>query len=127
MEVPVKKNVGPGQVEPAAEKEAYTPAVDILETPKNVVLFADLPGVPKEALSVTLDQGTLTIRGKGKVELPPNAELRYREVEFGDFSRSFRLGPEVSGEGMEAVFEDGVLRVVFPKSDWASTKKIEVK
>lgn len=127
MEVPVKKAADRAQVEPASEKESYLPGVDIFETEKNVVLLADLPGVKKEALSVTLDQGVLKIQGKTRVGLPENAEPRYREVEFGDFSRSFRLGPEVSGANMEALFEDGVLRLVFPKSDWASTKKIDVK
>jgi len=127
MEAPLKKNVDRGQVEPAAEKDSYLPAVDILETEKNVVLLADLPGVPKEGIAVTLDQGVLVIRGKPKAGIPENSDLKYKEVEFGDFTRSFRLGPEVTGNGMEAVFEDGVLRLVFPKSDWASTKKIEVK
>jgi len=127
MEVPVKKTAERGQIEPASERETQLPGVDILETENDVVLLADLPGVRKENLAVTLDQGVLSIRGKTNVDLPDRAELRYREVEFGEYFRSFRLGPEVSGAKMEASFEDGVLRIVFPKSDWASTKKIEVK
>jgi len=127
MEVPVKKSPDRGQIEPASERETQLPGVDILEAEDNVVLLADLPGVRKDDLEVTLDQGVLSIRGKTKVDLPDRAEPRYREVEFGEFARSFRLGPEVSGAKMEASFEDGVLRIVFPKSDWASTKRIEVK
>lgn len=126
MEVRIKKS-DRGQVEPTSDKNADMPSVDILETENGVVLIADLPGVKKEGLGVMLDQGVLTIQGRASVELPERADLRYREVEFGDFSRSFRLGPEVSGANMDASFEDGVLRITFAKSDWAMTKKIEVK
>ena len=126
MDMRVKKTER-NQVEPASERGAAMPSVDIMETGKGVVLVADLPGVKKDGLGVTLDQGVLTIRGKAKVDLPDKAELRYREFEFGEFARSFRLGPEVSGTNMDASFEDGVLRITFPKSDWATTKKIEVK
>jgi len=127
MEVPVKKTTERGKIETASEKPTFVPSVDIYETEKDVVLIADMPGVGKDSLNVMLDQGLLTIRGKVKLDLPEHSEVRYRELEFGDYERTFRLGPEVSSTSMDASFEDGVLRVVFPKSDWASTKRIEVK
>lgn len=127
MEVPVKKTTERGRVEAASDRPTFAPCVDVLETAKDVILVADMPGVSKDGLSVTLDQGLLTIRGKVNLGLPDNAELDYCELDFGDYERTFRLGPEVSSSNLDASFEDGVLRLVFPKSDWASTKKIEVK
>ncbi|MHC5039193.1 MAG: Hsp20/alpha crystallin family protein [Planctomycetota bacterium] len=127
MDVPVKKKSECAEVEHASDRPVYVPNVDIFDSEDGVVLVADLPGVPKEGVSLTLEQGVLTLSGKVKSDLPDGAEAVYREYEDGDFYRSFRLGQEIDGEKMEASVENGVLKLVIPRSDWAKTKKIEVK
>lgn len=127
MDVPVKRMSERGKVAPATEDFSCPPLTDIGETGEKVILKADLPGVSKDDLKVTVDKGLLTIEGRARLDLPDKAELRFKELDFGTFSRSFRLGSEVSSGKMEAKLEDGVLKVVFPKSDWAVAKKIEVK
>lgn len=126
MEVPVKKEEKT-EIEHASETPHYVPDVDIFESENGVVVLADVPGALKESVNITVDQGVLTLNARVKVELPENAELRYSEAGYGDFSRQFRLGADVDKDKMEASLIDGVLRISIPKSDWAKTRKIEVK
>jgi len=126
MEVPVKKEEK-NEIEYASETPHYIPEVDIFESENCVVVLADVPGALKESVNITVDQGVLTLNARVKVELPENAELRYSEAGYGDFSRQFRLGADVDRDKMEASLVDGVLRISIPKSDWAKTRKIEVK
>lgn len=127
MDVPVKKGTESGKLSKWSGETACEPLTDIVETGQQVILKADLPGVSKDDLKVTLDKGLLTIEGRSKVDLPDKADLLFQEIEFGRFYRGFRLGSDVSSGKLDASFEDGVLKVVLPKSDWAAVKKIEVK
>lgn len=127
MDVPVKKGIESGSLSRSSGETACEPLTDIVETGQQVLLKVDLPGVSKEDLKVTVDRGLLTIEGRSRVDLPDKADLIYQEIDFGRFYRSFRLGSEVSGGKLDASFEDGVLKVVLPKSEWAAVKKIEVK
>jgi HSP20 family molecular chaperone IbpA len=126
MEVPVKKQES-SEIEHASDRAQYVPEVDIYESENGVVVLADLPGAVKESVNITVDQGVLSIHARSGVELPPCSELRYAETGFGDFSRQFRLGADVDRDKMEASLVDGVLKLFIPKSDWAKTRKIEVK
>jgi len=92
-----------------------------------VVVLADVPGALKDSVNITVDQGVLTLSARVKIDLPEHAELRYAEAGLGDFSRQFRLGADVDRDKMEASLIDGVLRISIPKTDWAKTRKIEVK
>lgn len=127
MDVPVKKGTEGGKLSRWSGETTCEPLTDIVETGQQVILRADLPGVSKDDLKVTLDRGMLTIEGRSKVDLPDNADLLYQEIDFGRFLRTFRLGSEVSSGKVDASFEDGVLKVTLPKSEWAAVKKIEVK
>lgn len=125
MDVPVKREKG--DVSSWSDKYSCPPLTDINETGEKVVLKADLPGVSKDGLKVTVDRGLLTIEGRPKLDLPDRAEAVFREMDQGVFKRTFRLGSEVSGGKIDASLEDGVLTVVMPKSDWAVARKVEVK
>ena len=127
MDVPVKKKAEPSDVEHASDRPYFVPGVDIYESEEAVTVLASLPGVPKDSVVVTVDEGVLSLTGKVRSDLADDAEGRYCECEVGDFFRSFRLGPGVDGARMEASMSDGILTLVVPKSDWAKTKKIEVK
>lgn len=127
MDVPVKKKSERAEVEPAADRPYYVPNVDIFESDAGVVLLADMPGVSKESVHITVEEGVLTLQGRVDFDPAENSVLRHREFEFGDFRRSFRLSEEVDREKLEAELVDGVLRITLPKSDWGKTRKIEVK
>jgi len=126
MEVPVRMKEKT-EIEHASDKPQYVPDVDIYESEDGVVVLADIPGAVRESVNITVEQGILTISSRGGAELPESAELLYSETGFGDFSRQFRLGADVDRERMEATLVDGVLKISIPKSDWARTRKIEVK
>ena len=127
MELPIKKMADRGEIEPAEDKACYQPDVDIYRSEEGVVLLADLPGVDKESLDIHVEEGVLTLSGKVNSSAGDYGELKVGEFELGDFHRSFRLGPDVDQAKLEAKLEDGVLRLSIPKSDWAKTRKIEVK
>ena len=106
----------------------FAPRVDIEETPEEFVLRADLPGVPKEDVKLTLTGDTLTIRGERKLESRRKEGTLHRvERPEGSFERSFVLGTPVRSNQVKAVYRDGVLEVHVPKAEEARVREIEVE
>ncbi|MGZ3805671.1 MAG: Hsp20/alpha crystallin family protein, partial [Pseudobdellovibrionaceae bacterium] len=111
--------------QPALEGMAeFTPYVDIEENDEMYMISADLPGVKKDDVKIDLSGNTLKISGERSKELK---EEGYRERSYGRFSRSFSLPQSVDTKKVEAHFEDGVLRVILPKSEAASTQEIKIQ
>ncbi len=114
------------------ETEAMTvadwmPLVDIRENASAYVIQAEIPGVKKEAVKVTLEHGVLTIKGIRRQEAEETGEKYHRvERSYGTFVRSFSL-PDVVDAQVQAIFKDGILTLHLPKSDKAKPKAIEVK
>jgi HSP20 family protein len=104
----------------------FRPSVDILESPSDVVLVADVPGVDESHLDVTLDKNVLTIRGK--VETPAFEGYTPVRTEYGvgDFERVFTVSDDVNREGIEATVKDGVLQMRLPKTAQSARRKINV-
>jgi HSP20 family protein len=109
------------------EGEEWTPSVNFFEKDGNYHVTADLPGISKDDLSVTFEDGTITISGK-KVSSKEEEDANYymKETHYGSFSRSFRVPGEVHADKVEATYKDGVLTVILPKSEESKTTKIEV-
>jgi HSP20 family protein len=108
------------------QRPMFRPSVDILDTPKEVVLVADIPGVDEAHLDVTLDKNVLTIHGT--VEKPSfegSAPTR-AEYGIGDFERVFTLSDDVSRDGIDATVKDGVLQLRLPKTAQSMRRKINV-
>lgn len=104
------------------------PRVDITEGEKNYLIRADVPGLDKKEISVTVDNGVLTIEGEKKQERKTDEGCYYHfERSFGKFSRSFALSEDVDSEHIEAKMENGVLELSIPKTEKARPKAIEVK
>ena len=107
---------------------AWTPAVDIFETDKELVLKMELPGVKKDDVHVTIENNMLTVRGERKMEEKIERENYHRiERTYGEFVRSFTLPPFVDGTKINADFSEGLLKVTFAKIQAARPKEIEVK
>jgi HSP20 family protein len=109
----------------------WAPAIDITEGTDELTLRADLPGVKKEDLSLTFDDGMLTIRGEKreeKREKDEKKEYHVYERSYGAFARSFSLPTAVDDKRIKADFRDGVLTVHLPKSAEAKSngKPIEI-
>ena len=90
----------------------WRPAVDILEDAEGYRIRMDLPGVKKEDLQVTLQEGVRTVEGERKFEKESkDQQVHRRELWRGRFVRSFRMPQDVDEDGIEAHFQDGVLEI----------------
>ncbi len=107
---------------------AFGPAVDISETNKEFSVEVELPGLKKEDLDVTIDNGRLHIAGERQV-MDKEEKKNYVRTErsYGSFSRTIQLPPSIQEDGAEADYKDGVLTVRIPKSPEAQGKKIDIK
>lgn len=106
----------------------WMPAVDIREQSERFVIEADLPGVPPEAIEVTMDNGILSIKGERQAPADPQSEA-YRRIErvSGSFHRRFSLPESADGEGITAASKHGLLEIVIPKKQATGTRRISVQ
>lgn len=108
--------------------EGWVPNVDIYEDKDNITLKAELPGMKKEEIDVSLVGDTLVISGERKEEEESQSSESYRaERFFGRFQRSITLPHPVDSGKIQAAYKDGVLTVTLPKSEEAKRKQIEIK
>lgn len=106
----------------------WMPAVDIRETDDALHLSAELPGMTKENVDITLENNVLSIRGERKFEKNVDQGNFHRvERSYGTFFRSFTLPSNVRSEEVKAAFQDGVLEVEIPKAEEARPRKIAIK
>jgi HSP20 family protein len=105
----------------------WAPALDVREEADRFVIEAELPGMKKEDLDVSLHDGVLTISGERKVEQKsPDSESHRIERFYGKFQRSLTLPTCVATDKVKAEYKDGILKVTFPKTEQARPKKIDV-
>ena len=109
----------------AQEQNWFTPEVNIFETKDGYVLQADMPGVNKSGLEVTLEGNMLTIVGR-RNEPEFGASPVYRESREGDFRRVFELDPAIDSAKISARVEQGILTLHLPKADKVKPRKIQV-
>ena len=109
------------------ERPLYAPRVDIVETGDALEILADMPGVTKDSVEVTLEQRLLSIRGRADVSVPEGFAPLYLEYQPGDYERSFTLSDAVDPAGIEARVRGGVLHLRLPKAGSAKRQRIEVK
>lgn len=103
------------------------PALDIYEDKDNFVVKAELPGMKKENIDVSLHDGSLSISGERKSEKWEQAEVYHAELFFGRFQRTVALPSAVNASGITAQYKDGVLTVTLPKAEEAKPKQIDVQ
>jgi HSP20 family protein len=106
----------------------WTPACDIFETNKEIVLKFEIPQVRKEDVKVTMEGQILTLRGERKFEEEADCENYHRvERHYGEFMRSFTVPMSVDPTKITAEFKYGVLTVTLPKRKEAIAKPIDVR
>ena len=104
------------------------PAVDIVERDKAYEISAELPGLDEKDIEVTVQDGTVTIRGARQKETEEKKQDNYyHERSYGAFARTLMLPAGVDADRVKATFKKGVLEVHLPKAKEAKGKKIEVK
>jgi len=116
---PAQENNGQGR--------NWVPAVDIREEEDRFVLSADLPGVERKDVDVTLEDGVLTIHGERNVQSEEKREgFHRRERVHGTFLRQFTLPDTVKAEHISATVKDGVLEVIIPKQEKPEPRRITI-
>src|ERR671926_1631720 len=106
---------------------AWAPSVDIFENKDEIVLEAELPGMNREDFELTIENNVLTLRGERQFEKKDESDNYHRvERAYGSFTRSFTLPNTVTGEGANAEYKNGVLRVTLPKREETKARRIEI-
>lgn len=109
-------------------RDAWVPAVDVQETEKAFVFTAELPGLGKDDVEITLEENLLTLTGERELNEKEEGDTYHRiERAYGKFSRSFSLPSQVDSSQVEASFDNGLLTVSVPKSEEAQPRKIQIK
>jgi len=108
--------------------EVAAPALDVYQTPNEVMVKAALPGLKPEDVSIDITGETLTIKGDIKAEQEIKREdYLYQERRYGAFSRSVILPTGLRPDKAEATMEDGILTLTIPKAEEVKPKAIAVK
>ncbi len=114
--------------EPLPETVAFAPEVDMFDKKDEIVVKAELPGVSKKDISVSVSGDVLTIKGERRKEQETRDEDYYCcERAYGAFARSLRLPVEVEVDKIKASYEDGILEIRLPKAEAARQKQIRVE
>ena len=112
--------------QPQPQRGYMSPHVNIAETKDGYVLHAEMPGVNKDGLEISLEGNELTLVGRRGQQEVPGLELLYRESNDRDFRRSFALDPTIDTAKIEARMENGVLWLHLPKAEKVKPRKIQV-
>jgi len=115
------------EAEAARDERCLMPAVDVFEDAGGITLYADLPGVPKDKLSLQVEAGNLTIEGEVALAVPEGMEATHAEVDLLRYRRAFSLSKELDTEKVKAEFANGVLKLRIPKAEHAQPKKIAIR
>jgi len=105
-----------------------TPFVDIYNDGDDIVIKAEVPGINREDMDISIDRNVLTISGEKKQENKIE-EKDYHRIErtYGTFTRSFKLPDDVNVDEAKAEFKDGVLEIRMPRVGDNNARKIEIK
>lgn len=110
---------------PLGSLNRWNPPVDVYQDSNQFTVYAELPGLKKEEIEISLDGDTLTIGGERKHEAKGDQGFR-TERYFGKFQRSLTLPVPVNSEKVNATYKDGILKVVLAKAEEAKPKQIPV-
>jgi HSP20 family protein len=106
------------------------PSIDVSETDKAIAITAEMPGLERKDVEISVEDDVLTIRGEKKVESEQddkNKNYHLSERSYGVFYRVLQLPPGVDPSKIEASMSNGVLKITIPKPARSEPKKIEVK
>lgn len=113
---------------PVVQESMWAPVVDIVEKNGNIEVKAELPGMSKEDIKVTVKDNVLSLSGERKQEIETKEKTFHRiERFYGSFCRNIQLPERVKADKVKATYKDGVLNIVLPKPASAKPKKIDVE
>lgn len=108
------------------ELPAYTPATDIVEMEDGFHIFVDMPGTPRESLTIDLKEGEVSIEGVSNYAPPRDAAMHHAEFAAGRYVRTFALSDVVDRNRITATLKDGVLNLFLPKAEATRPRRISI-
>jgi HSP20 family protein len=126
LQVQQKREVEKSQ-EATRPTRAFLPTTDIFETEDALTMVLEMPGVDRDNIEVSVENGVLTVEGKinfGKYE---GLQPVYSEYNIGPYRRTFRISSRIDQDKIRAEMRDGVITLVLPKAEEAKPRRIEVK
>lgn len=112
---------------PVSRTRAY-PRFDLAEYENESVIIAEMPGVRKEDLKISIDNGYLTISGERKpYDMPHGSKWIRNEISTGKFTRSIELPHDIDADNISAEMKNGLLRIMLPKAETIKPREISIK
>jgi len=126
LQVQQKREVEKAQ-EATRPTRAFLANADIFETEDALTVVLEMPGVDRDNIDVSVENGLLTVEGKINVNKYEGLRPLYSEYNIGPYRRSFRISNRVDQDKIRAEMRDGVITLVLPKAEEAKPRRIEVK
>lgn len=105
----------------------WTPKVDLSEDQTNYYVAFEIPGMPKDAVKIQVENGLLKVSGEKKApEMQEGLTYHRSERLYGNFERTFKLGDRINVEKINAAFQDGILTITLPKAEKAMPREIKI-
>lgn len=106
----------------------WSPAIDIYDSKDNIMVKADIPGMKKDEIDVSVHNDTLILKGEKKEEKETKEKGSIRTERFyGSFNRAIRLPAQVDAANVSAAYKNGVLELVLPKKEEAKPKQLQIE
>lgn len=110
------------------EMGVIVPNIEMYDRKNEIVVKAELPGVNKEDIDLTITKDSLTLKGETKKEEEVKEEDYYAaEISYGSFTRTIALPVEIDSEKAKASFKNGILEIILPKKEEAKPKEIKIE
>ena len=110
-----------------ARRDNFVPSIDVSETENQFMITAELPGMNKEDINISLENGRLSISGERSFKNEEQGRTFHRvETQYGSFNRSFQLPDNISEDSINATYENGLLNISIDKSEDKVKKQIEI-
>ena len=126
LQVQHKREVEKAQ-EPTTPMRAFLPTTDIFETDDALTVVLEMPGVGRDNIDVSVENGLLTVEGKINFNKYEGLQPLYSEYSIGPYRRSFRISSRIDQDKIRADLRDGVITLVLPKAEEAKPRRIEVR
>lgn len=109
-------------------RDSFIPSIDISETDTVFEILAQVPGINKEDIKISLENNRLTISGERKLEKEESGKKYHRvETQYGSFKRSLQLPDSIDSESIKATYENGILAITISKKEEEAKRQIEIK
>ena len=106
----------------------WNPSVDVIETDDEIVVKAEIPGVNRDDIDLTVENDRMTISGEKRQEREEKGDNHFlMERSYGSFRRMFVLPPRANTENVTASYKDGILTVTIPKAEATKGKKVDIE